>query len=136
MTKLHRRNFLPTVMFNLILWISTVLIVFFLDPEKIVNFKLYLPRGEAGIVHFDLRFNMVLFFIALTLSLTLTLSLLFGNTRRGFIASLFITSVLILRLTKFFYWWPILILLVSATSLELFLANRHKKQDNKITRLR
>ena len=96
MTRLHRRNFLPAFIVNLILWISTIFIVIFLDPEKNVQFTIY---------NLQLKIfpNILLLFFILTLSLTLTFALLFGNTRRGFIASLFIVSLLLLKMFKIFH---------------------------------
>jgi len=81
MSPLHRRNFLSTVIVNLFLWATCGLIIFFLDPNKYLN--------------------VVLFFIALTLALTLTFALLFANTRRGFLVSLAIVGVLILKILCF-----------------------------------
>ena len=77
MSPLHRRNFLSTVIVNLFLWATCGLIIFFLDPNKYLN--------------------VVLFFIALTL----TFALLFANTRRGFLVSLAIVGVLILKILCF-----------------------------------
>lgn len=91
MTYLHRRNFLPTVIVNLLLWITCGLIVFFLDPNN--NFKFQI---------FNFKFliypHIILFLFALTLSLTLSLALLLANTRRGFLLAILIVSVLIIRL--------------------------------------
>lgn len=127
MARLHRRNFLPTVIVNLILWIIWGLIIIFLDPEKIVNCTFY-------IVHFNLHFNVVLFFLALTLSLTLTFALLLCNTRRGFLVSLFIISILLLKLFKFLHWWLMLILLVLTIGLELHFSAKRKKRDSDLAR--
>ncbi len=81
MPLLRRRNFLPTVIVNLFLWATCGLIIFFLDPNKYLN--------------------VVLFFIALTPALTLTFALLLGNTRRGFLVSLAIVGLLILKILCF-----------------------------------
>lgn len=98
----HRRNFLPTFIVNIILWISCVLIVFLLSPS--LNFTFY-------ILHYKFVFPVAitLFFLALTPSLTLTLSLLLANSRRGFLLSLFLSITLLFRLLKICHWWNILI---------------------------
>ncbi len=93
MPPLHRRNFLPTVIVNLFLWAICGLIIFFLDPNN--NFKFQILNFKLPVYP-----NIILFFITLALSLTLTLALLFGNTRRGFLVSLAIVGALILQITK------------------------------------
>lgn len=117
MARLHRRNFLPSFILNLVLWISTILIVVFLDPEKIVNFTFY-------IVHFNLHPNVALFFLSLTLSLTLTFALLFANTRRGLFLATFVTLALFLRLEKLGYWYNLLFLFIILLSLEIYISKR------------
>lgn len=130
MARLHRRNFLPTAIVNLILWIACGLIVFFLDPNE--NFKFHISNFKLFIYP-----NIILFFLALTLSLTLALALLFGNTRRGFLSSLFIISILLLRLLKLAYWWTVLPLGALLLILEVLFIQRKQKtiyQANKIAR--
>jgi len=78
MPPLHRRNFLPTVIVTLFFWVVCGTIVFFLDPEK--------------------NLNVVLFFITIALTLTLTFALLLGNTKKGFLLSLLISLFLLSRL--------------------------------------
>lgn len=128
MTRLHRQNFLPTVIVNLLLWIICGLIVFFLDPQNILHIT-------YPILHIDIYPNIILFFFTLTLSLTLTLALLFTNTRRGFLASLFLISVLLLKLFKYFYWWSVLIFLVFTTVVELLLIRKRKKAKKQFNNL-
>lgn len=120
MNRLHRRNFLPTVIVNLILWIICGLIVLFLDPKNILHIT-------YPILHIDIFPNIILFFITLTFTLTLTLALLFGNTRRGFLTSIFIISILIFKLLKIFYWWSILISFAFTLILELILTFKSKE---------
>ena len=124
MARLHRRNFLPTVIVNLILWIVCGLIILFLNPQKIAPFQI-------SNFKFQIFPNICLFFLVLTLSLTLTLALLFGNTRRGFLTSIFIVSILILKLLKIFYWWSILTSFILTLTIELYFSFKAK---NKIAR--
>jgi len=119
MPPVQRRNFLPTVIVNIILWITCGLIVLFLNPEKlskllIANHQLLFP------------INIILFFLALTLSLTLTLALLFSNTRRGFFLALFFIGFLILRLTKFASWWNIVLVLAFLILPEIYFSKKTK----------
>lgn len=130
MTRLRRRNFLPTFIVTILLWISFGLIVFSLDSQKNWQFDNLIIRNFRISVYP----HILLFFFTLTLSLTLTLALLFSNTRRGFLASLFIVSVLLLKLLKFFHWWLIPIFLLLFIGIELVFITKHKKQDNKMTR--
>jgi len=121
MPPLHRRNFLPTTIVAVILWIACGLIIAFLDPEK--NFKFQISNFK-----FVFYPNIILFLLTLTLSLTLTLALLFGNTRRGVLTSLFLISLLLLRLFKCLYWWFIPILLVVTLTVEFLLSTRNRKR--------
>ncbi|PIQ70126.1 hypothetical protein COV89_02130 [Candidatus Shapirobacteria bacterium CG11_big_fil_rev_8_21_14_0_20_40_12] len=105
------------------MWIISGLIIFFLNPEKNLQFIIYN-------LQLNIFLNVILFFFTLTLSLALTLALLFGNTRRGFLASLFLVSVLILKLHKVSCWWSILISFIFILFLELLIFFRHKKQNS------
>ncbi len=120
MTRLHRRNFLPTAIVNLVLWIICGLIIVFLDPEKISKFLVF--KFELNIYP-----NIILFFVILTLSFFLTLALLFGNTRRGVLASLFFTFILLLRLLDIAHWWTILVLGIIISMLEVYFVRRKQK---------
>ncbi len=72
-----RKNFFPTLIVILILWSLVAAIIYFANPET---------------------FGMIpLFFILLFLSLGITLSTLFANTRRGIISAVAITIFIILR---------------------------------------
>ena len=102
----HRRNFLPTFVINLVLWVLVGLIIFYLNPDSYLN--------------------IVLFFLILTLSLTLTFALLLANTRRGFLLTLFVDSVLILRLFKLANWWNVLLLFLLFAVIELCFSKRQR----------
>lgn len=112
-----RRNFLPTVIINLVLWIVFGLIIFFLNPNQ--NFKFHPAIGGTN---FKLLIypNIILFFLALTLSLTLTLALLFGNTRRGFVVSLILVVILCLRVTKVTEWYYYFLNIILGVIVEIF----------------
>ena len=64
---LKRKNFLPTLLVTILLWIATVGLVYFVDPSFFAAVPLF----------FTLSFLVLLF----------TFSLIFGDRRRGFIAA-------------------------------------------------
>jgi hypothetical protein len=67
--------------------------IFKTSPEQI---------SQLSIFSINLSFgkNIIIFFILLTASLSLTLALLFSSTRRGFLAALFIDSLFFFRIIK------------------------------------
>lgn len=73
----RNKNFLPSLLATVLLWTLTSTLVYFVDPQTF---------GAIPI-----------FFLTLFLSLLFTLSLVFANTRRGFIASICLIIFLILR---------------------------------------
>jgi len=121
MARLHRRNFLPTAIINLILWITCGLIIFLLDPNN--NFKFPILN-----FNFSIFPNIILFFLTFTQALTLTLALLLGNTRRGFFCSMIIVSLLFLRLNKLAYWWNVVLVIAVFLFTELSLSRKGSRQ--------
>lgn len=113
MARLHRRNFLSTVMLNLLLWISTILIVIFLNPDN--NLQFAICNSQLHISP-----NVILFFIALTLSLSLTLTLLFGNTRQGLLLALLSIGSLILHLVRVLNLFTFALLFLTLLIIEIF----------------
>ena len=122
MARKHRRNFLPTFIANIILWLSVALIIFKLSPAQktqllITNYQLPIPV------------NIILFFLALTLSLTLTLALVFGNTRRGLFLALFFDTCLLLRLIKQATWLNFFLILALFLTTEFYFS-LHRENKN------
>ncbi len=74
---LKRKNFLPSLVITILLFLALVLLIYFTDPS--------------------FQFFLVLFFAIVLLLFLFFLSILFGNTRRGFLVSLVITIFLLLR---------------------------------------
>lgn len=72
-----RKNFLPTLLVTILLWGLIGGIVYFVEPESF------------GAVPF--------FFVFIFFALLFTFSLVFGNKRRGLIATISLTLFLILR---------------------------------------
>ncbi len=113
----HRRNFLPTAIMNLILWVACGLIVFLLDPDKNLQFIIYN-------LQLNVFSNLILFFLTLTLTLTLTLALLLGNTRRGLLLTLFFDGFLLLQLFKLTNWLTLVFLFLILLVLEIYFSRR------------
>lgn len=74
---LRRKNFLPSLIVTMVLWILTAGVVYFVEPQTF---------GAIPV-----------FFFIVFLSLLFTLSILFANTRRGVIATLCAMIFLVLR---------------------------------------
>lgn len=80
----RRKNYLITLIFILIFWVSVALMIFFVEPEMVkdIPFKdTYLP-----------------FFTTLFLALFFTLAVIFTNSRRGLLGATAITLLLFLKL--------------------------------------
>jgi hypothetical protein len=71
------KNFLPSLILTILLWLGLFYVFFFVDPN------------EHGAIQ--------IFFAVLTFTLTFTLSIAFANTRRGLIATGAIILFLVLR---------------------------------------
>jgi hypothetical protein len=108
MTRKNRRNFLPTFIVSALLWLALAFIVFRTSPDD--------------------QINIVLFFVTLVLALALTLALLFGNSRRGFLGSLLLAGFLLLRLISLANWLNIILLSAAFGALELSLSISQKRQ--------
>jgi len=81
----RKKNFLPALIFIFLFWTIFIIIFFFVDPKMIKNF--IFPNSYA------------IFFIILFPALFLTLAIVFGNSRRGFLSALGIIVFLILRIS-------------------------------------
>jgi hypothetical protein len=73
---LKRKNFLPTLIVTLLLWLATASLIYFIDPQTF---------GAVPI-----------FFVAVFTSLLFTFSLIFAESRRGLIAAIALTLFLLL----------------------------------------
>jgi len=104
---MHRRkNFLPTLILTLLSWLSWLYIVFYFSPKNTIKFSIFL------------------FFLLLALSLTLTFSLIFANSRRGFVLSLGIVGFLALRAANLDNYLNLILLFGIILSLELYFSQR------------
>ncbi len=72
-----RKNFFLTFLLTFFLWVFLGGLIYFTEPNS------------TGV--------LILFFILAFLSLTFTFSIIFANTRRGIITSIFLTLFLLLR---------------------------------------
>jgi len=74
---LKRKNFFPTLLFTTLLWFLLVGLIYFVAPEDF--------------------FAVPTFFFVSFLALLFSFSIIFSNTRRGFVAALGLILFLILR---------------------------------------
>jgi len=124
MVPTRRRNFLPTFIVNLFLWLGLLLIILKLSPEQTYKFQI-LPGGRQVLnFEFQIYSNIVLFFLVLTLALTMTIALILGNTRRGFLLTLFIDGFLLLRLFKLTNWLTLVFLFLILLVFEIYFSRR------------
>jgi hypothetical protein len=95
-----RKNFLPTLIVAILLWLGVVSIIYFAEPDTF------------GI--------LPVFFFLVFLALLFTLSLLFAHTRRGAITGASLTLFLILRYLGIGNILNFLLILGIAITVELY----------------
>lgn len=98
------KNFLPTLLVALFSWLGLTLIILYASPTSL--------------------FLLTTFYLLLFMALFLTLSLLLGNSRRGFLISLGIIIFLLLRFLKMAYFLNLALLIGTLVSLELYFKKR------------
>lgn len=109
--KIIQKNFVATFFVTLLLWSALALIFFFVPPEK--------PFMTEG-----LRFMPLVFLVLSFLALLFAGSLLFANTRRGFLLSLLIIIFMVLRYWEIGNYLNLLLLGGIFLSLEYYLSNK------------
>lgn len=97
---LKRKNFLPTLVLTLLLWIATGFLVYAIDPFSFAA----VPA----------------FFVLIFLALLFTFSLIFANTRRGLVVSISLILFLILRYLGIGNILNFLLIAGIATAIELY----------------
>ena len=110
----RQKNFLPTLIFIILLWAAFGFIVYFVDPPIVRDILVpgaYLP-----------------FFANLFLALFLTLAFIFANTRRGLITSMGITSFLILRMSGLGNWLNLALIIGISLALDRHFARTKTPQ--------
>lgn len=100
--KLKRKNFLPSLVITIMLWVLMGGVVYFIDPQVF-----------GGVL---------LFFVVLFLCILFTGSLIFTSTRRGLIISSSITFFLILRYLGVGNIINLLLIVAIAVCVEIYLA--------------
>ena len=100
------KNFLPTLIIILFLWLCFAFLIFFVEPEMVKN--IIIPRGYLP------------FFINFWLALFFTLAIILGNSPRGLLVSTFIIIFLILRLFKLGNWLNFLLLAAIAFAFDRY----------------
>lgn len=98
--KLKRKNFFPLFIITLAFWLGITSFVYFVSPES-----------YAAILGF---------FVLLGVTLFLTMSILFGNTRRGIIISASILLFLFLRFIGVGNVINLVLILGIAVTMEIF----------------
>jgi hypothetical protein len=97
---LKRRNFLPTLLVTVLLWLLLAGLIYFVDP------------GTFGAVP--------LFFVLFFAALLFTFSFLFGSTRRGLITSISLSLFSILAYLGVGNILNLLLIVAIAISIELY----------------
>lgn len=97
---LKRKNFFPTLLITLFLWIATGSLVYFIDP------------GTFAAVP--------IFFIAVFFSLLFTFSLIFANSRRGIVTTIATTLFLVLLYLGVGNILNLILIVAIAGSIELY----------------
>lgn len=101
---LKRKNFLPTLLLTILLWILFAGLVYFVDPKT---------------------FGAVpLFFLLLFITLLFTFSLLFANSRRGLVISLSLVLFFILLFLGVGNVLNLILILAIAVCVELYFSTR------------
>jgi len=98
-----RKNFFPTLLAIVFLWITLFFLVYFVEPNK------------TGAIPF--------FFALLFLSFLFTFSMLFANTRRGFIAAAGIVLFAFLRFVGVGSAFNFILILGLLISVEVYLSH-------------
>lgn len=94
------KNYLPALVIDIVLWILTIYMLFFVSPESILI--------------------KTIFFTLLFLAVLITFSLLLGKTQRALVICLFLLFLFILKKTNQINPLNILILIFLVYSLKLF----------------
>jgi hypothetical protein len=104
MNKLTRRrkNFLPTLIVNLVFWLAWLFVFLKLSPDFILAF--------------------ILFYLFLFLAIFLSLAIIIGHSRRGFIATVGVIGALFLKQFQLASVTNLVLLASLLTVLELYIS--------------
>jgi hypothetical protein len=97
---LKRKNFLPTLLITVLLWIMLGGLIYFVEP------------GTFGVIP--------LFFVTIFVSLLFTFSLLFANSRRGLVITIGLTFFLLLSYLGVGNILNLILIVAIATCIELY----------------
>lgn len=101
---LKRKNFLPTLVVTVLLWLMLAGLIYFVDPDTVLA--------------------VPLFFVIIFLAILFTSSLLFANSRRGLITSSSIFLFLILSYLGVGNILNLILLVAIAVTIELYFGSR------------
>ncbi|MFZ5365770.1 MAG: hypothetical protein ACOZBZ_00570 [Patescibacteria group bacterium] len=99
----RRKNFLPSFLLTILFWLCWIYVLLFTAPESNLLF--------------------FIFYFLLFLSLFLTSSLVFANSRRGFLLALGIIGIAILQQIKLLNILNVILLLGILLSFELYFSH-------------
>jgi len=97
---LKRKNFFPTLLITVLLWIATAALIYFVDPGTFAAIPV--------------------FFVAIFFSLLFTFSLIFADSRRGTIATIASTLFLTLLYLGVGNFLNLILIVAIAGSIELY----------------
>lgn len=100
----HRKNYTPTILIGLLLWATSALVIVAQKPDQL----------SAVLAFFVLVFSSLLF----------TFSLIFGNTKKGFTDSTYITLFLFVRAIGIKDTLPTIVLLIGFVLIQIYLLRK------------
>lgn len=101
---LKRKNFLPTLVITVLLWLMLAGLIYFVDPDTILA--------------------VPLFFVIVFLAILFTSSLVFANSRRGLITSISLCFYVILMYLGVGNILNLILLVAIAVTVELYFGSR------------
>jgi hypothetical protein len=96
----ERKNYLPTVLITVGLWLSVIAFIFFADPQAM--------------------WSIPIFLLLVFSSITFTFSVVLGNTRRGILIAMAITIILGLRIVNMATAINVVLLLGALAAFEFY----------------
>lgn len=107
----RRKNLIPMLFLAVVCWVGVGYLIYAVSPNRPLPTPLPIDSKTP-------------FFLLLFLTLFFSLTLLFNNTRRGFLVALGLTALVLLRFFKFFHPLYIVLVLAILFTVELFFAKK------------
>ncbi len=106
----NNKNYWPALVLAVLWWLLLVGVVMLVDPEVVADF----PISNTYLVFFVLLFLAVFFLV----------SLLFEDSRRGFLMALLVTVLGYLRLWGLWGWGPVILICGAFIAFEVYFISR------------